>query len=280
MSYNKLPIIPEELELNKNDRPVNSNGKRLKINKTGQLVYNNKGKPVYNNGISIQLPKKINNTGQVVYNNNGNPVYSNNGNNNKLPKKIKIQIHPVSKFSYIIEKNGEVEKKIKLDSKGYPEKYSNGRPVILGEHGYAVNNKGQILTFDQRTGDLIRNENGNPYVYNPHPGGFKIHKIKYRYPQFTNTQKQYINNPSISFLNGQGPGQKQVPTVLGSQPEYIPGGFKVNKTPPKSVFEFNKRRPGNNESNTAPLLQNPGNLKNNSALSKLFGKLSFRKKDK
>jgi len=267
-----LPIIHEELELNKNDRPINSKGRRLKINKTGQLVYNNNGNPVYNNG-------------NPVYN-NGNPVYSNNGNNNQLPKKIKIQIHPVSKFSYIIEKNGEVEKKIKLDSKGIAERYSNGRPVILGENGYPYNNKGQILKFHQITGDLSKNKNGNPYVYNPNLGlgGFKIHEsqIKYRYPKLTSAQTQHRNIPSISFLNAQGPGQSQVPTVFGRQKNSIPppGGFKVNKTPPKRVLEYNNRKPGNNESNTAALLQNPGNLKNNSALSKLFGKLSFRKKDK
>jgi hypothetical protein len=88
----------------------------------------------------------------------------------------------------------------------------------------------------------------------------------------------------MSFLNSQGPGQTQVPTVFGRQQKYIPpppGGFKVHKTPPKSVLEYNNRIPGNNETNTGPLLQNPGNLKkNNSALSKLFDRLSFRKKDK
>jgi len=271
-----LPIIHEELELNKNDRPINSKGRRLKINKTGQLVYNNNGNPVYNNG-------------NPVYN-NGNPVYSNNGNNNQLPKKIKIQIHPVSKFSYIIEKNGEVEKKIKLDSKGIAERYSNGRPVILGENGYPYNNKGQILKFHQITGDLSKNKNGNPYVYNPNLGlgGFKIHEsqIKYRYPKLTSAQTQHRNILSMSFLNAQGPGQTQVPTVVRTQNRPIPSsGFKAhtpplkNTLPPESVLD-NNRNSRNNISNTPPLLQNSGKLKNNSALSKLFGKLSFRKKDK
>ena len=222
------PIIPKYFELNKNGRPVNSNGKRLKIN----------------------------NTGQVVYNSNGNPVY-NNENNIQLPKRKKRYEHPVSKFSYIIEKNGEVEKKIKLDSKGYPEKYSNGRLVILGEHGYPLNNKGQILKFDQKTGDLSRNKNGNPYVYNPYPGGFKIPEaeIIYSYPQFTSSQTQHRNSNKPPFSSSQGPGQTQVPTVFGRQQTIIPpGGFKVHTTPPESVLQYN-RKPGNKENNRSPLLQ-------------------------
>jgi hypothetical protein len=281
MSNRKLPIIHEGLETGKNGRRIKTNNKgKVVYSNNGELVYSNNGELVYNNN---RKPVYSNN-GNPVYN-NGNPVY-NNGNINQFPKKIKIQIHPVSKFSYIIEKNGEVEKKIKLDSQGIAERYSNGRPVILGEHGYAVNNKGQILKFDQITGDLSKNKNGNPYVYNPYPGGFKIHKneIKYRYPQFTSTQIQHINKPSMSVLNAQGPGQTQVPTVFGRKQEYIPpGGFKVHKTPPESVLKYNNRIPGNNDSITSPLLQKPGNLKNSSnkgALSRLFGKLSIFGKKK
>lgn len=258
MSY-KFPIIPEGFELNNKGRPVNSNGKRLKINNTGQVVYSNNGNPVYNNENNNQLPKRI---------------------------RIRIQLHPLSKFSYIIEKNGDVEKKIKLDSKGNPEKYSNGRPVILGEHGYAVNNNGNYLSFDQKTGDLSRNKNGNPYVYNPYPGGFKVFEkdIVYKYPQLTSTQTKNRNIPSMSFLNAQGPGQTQVPTVFGRQQTIIPpGGFKVHTTPPESVFKYNNRKPGNKENNRSPLLQQPGNSQNNSnkgAFARLFGKLSIFGKKK
>lgn len=176
--------------------------------------------------------------------------------------------------------------KIKLDSKGNPEKYSNGRPVILGEHGYPVNNKGQILSFDQKTGDLKRNSSKNPYVYNPYPGGFKIpqNEIIYRYPQLKNAQIQPRNNKQTSFLSSEGPGQTQVPTVFGIQPGYTPpGGFKVHTKPPESVFKYNNRKPGNKENNSSPLLQQPGNSQNNSnksALSRLFGEFSILKKKK
>ena len=157
--------------------------------------------------------------------------------------------------------------KIKLDSKGNPEKYSNGRPVILGEHGYPVNNKGQILSFDQKTGDLKRNSSKNPYVYNPYPGGFKVFEkdIVYKYPQLTNAQIQHRNNKQTPFSSSEGPGQTQVPTVFGRQQGYIPPvGFKVHSKPPESVFKYNNRKPGNNENNSSPLLQQPGNSQNNS----------------
>jgi hypothetical protein len=243
-------IIPEGFELNSYGRfPINKNGRRLKTNNTGQVVYKN-GKPVLNNDNNIQLPKRI-----IIYKD------------------------PLSKFLYILEKNGEVEKKIKLNSSKKSEKYSNGRPVILGEHGYPINNKGQILKFDQKTGDLSKNSNGNPYVYNPYPGGFKIPEkdIVYRYPQFVSAQTQHRNNKQMSFLSSQGPGQTQVPTVFGRQHEYIPPGrLKVN-TPPKSVLIYNNRIPGNKENNNSPLLQHIGQLQKNKKkglLSKLsiFGK--------
>ena len=256
MSY-KFQIIPEGFELNNKGRPVNSNGKRLKINNTGQVVYSNNRKPVYNNE-----------------------------NNNQLQKRKKRYEHPLSKFSYIIEKNGDVEKKIKLDSKGNPEKYSNDRLVILGEHGYPVNNKGKILSFDQKTGDLKRNSSKNPYVYNPYPGGFKVFEkdIVYKYPQLTNAQIQHRNNKQTPFSSSEGPGQTQVPTVFGRQQGYIPpGGFIVHTTPPESIFKYNNRKPGNKENNRSPLLQQPGNSQNNSnksSLSKLFGKISIFGKKK
>lgn len=259
-----LKTIHEDFYVNKNGKPVNNKGRRVKTNNKGQVVYNNNGNPVYNN--------------------NGNPVNNNNKNNNELPKRIIIKQHPVSKFSYIIEKNREIEKKIKLDSKGYPERYSNGRPVILGEHGYPVNNKGQILSFDQKTGDLKRNSSKNPYVYNPYPGGFKIpqHEIIYRYPQSINAQIKPGNNKQTSFLSSEGPGQTQVATVFGTQQvSKPPGGFKVHKTPPQEILRYNNTKPGNDENISSPLLQQPGNLqKKNSALSRLFGKLSIFGKKK
>jgi flagellar basal body rod protein FlgG len=99
--YKKSTSIPEEFELNNKGRPVNSNGKRLKINNTGIVVYKN-GKPVYENE---------------------------NENNFQLPKRIKQTIlqHPKSKHSYIIiknkNKNGiEIEKFVKVNKEQIPIK--------------------------------------------------------------------------------------------------------------------------------------------------------------
>ena len=55
----KLPIIHEGLETGKNGKPFNKNGRRIKTNNTYQIVYNNEGKPVYNNNNNNNnLPKK------------------------------------------------------------------------------------------------------------------------------------------------------------------------------------------------------------------------------
>jgi hypothetical protein len=185
------------------------------------------------------------------------PENTNNYKNYEKKKSNKSDFHYIEQNVISYNTNGSAiykkKIKIKLDSKGNPEKYSNGRPVILGEHGYPINNKGQILKFDQKTGDLIRNRNRNPTIYSPgfNPG-FKIptNQIKFRYPtQESNYPKS--EQRSRPFLNSEGPGQTQtqVPTVFGRQQGNIPpGGFKVNKIPPESLSKFN-------ESETSHLLQ-------------------------
>jgi hypothetical protein len=210
------------------------------------------------------------------------PENTNNYRNYEKKKSNKSDFHYIEQNVISYNTNGSpINKqsiKIKLDSSGNPEKYSNGRPVILGKNGYPINNKGQILKFDQKTGDLIRNRNRNPIIYIPgfNPG-FKIptNEIKFRYPT---QESRYSKLEPRSFLNSevQGQIQTQVPTVFGKQKEYIPGGIKVNTKTPESLSKFNERIPGNSGS---PLLQQPGNLQkknsNKGALSRIFGKFSI-----
>jgi hypothetical protein len=159
--------------------------------------------------------------------------------------------------------------KIKLDSQGKPEKYANGRNVILGEDGYPINNKGQYLSFNVKTGDLLKNSSGNPYVYNPYIGGFKVHpsEIKYRYPPSRPTE---LRNTAPSFFYAQGPAQTLEPAIFSPKRELPHVGFKEHNT----TLKNNKKPAGTNESNNAHLFNN-GKHKKKSGFFSLFSGLSL-----
>jgi hypothetical protein len=194
-----------------------------------------------------------------------------NNNTNPLPKRQRILEHPVTKFLYQIEKNGEEEKKIKLDSKYQVEKYSNGKPVILGDKGYPVNNKGQILEYNRKTGDLSKNEKGNPYIYNPHVGRFFIPKNQIKYPFPPDISYNQNKNQTQSFIYAQGPGQnKKIPgTVINpyfKNQKLPPGGFK---NPPQLQSKTQPNTQPHLENNQNPLLLNKSLTKKTSLLNKL-----------
>jgi hypothetical protein len=227
--------------------------------------------------------------GNIFFNRDGNPFYKNSSsqklispeqfikNETMVKNSNKIRTNNKTGFKYI--KQGE--KRIKVNSSGQPEKYANGKNVILGEDGYPVNNKGQILKFDVRTGNLVKNKNGNPYVYNPYPGGFKEapiphSEIKYRYPTLRPDQPR---NTAPSFFYAQGPAQTLEPARFGPKSESPLGGFKVHTTPPKSLLKYNNKPAGNNENNNAHLFHT-GKNKKSGILSGLFNKLSFSGKKK
>ena len=275
-----LGRIPEYYPIGNNGLPifpsVNELGRQIKINsRTGKPMQNKNGNPVYNENdqkfFKAQYTQKRYTPEEYIRSfgfQTGIATEEFTQNSNKIRKNNKTG------FKYLMQG----EKRIKVNSSGQPEKYANGKNVILGEDGYPINNKGQKLKFDVRTGDLVKNKNGNPYVYNPYPGGFKEapippSEIKYRYPPSHLAEPR---NTAKSFFYAQGPGQALEPARLGPKSESPLGGFKVHTTPPKSLFKYNNNPAGNNESITAHLFNTGKHKKNkNGILRSLFSKLSL-----
>ena len=281
----RLNTIPENFEIGNRGLPINEIGRRIKVNSKGKPIYNKNGNPVYN--------------GNIFFNSEGNPFYKNSSNQKLISPELylKSQIYQERvapeqflRNQMMVENSNKIrtnnntgfkyfkqgEKRIKVNSSGQPEKYSNGRNVILGEQGYPINSNGQILSFNVKTGDLLKNASKNPYVYNPDLEGFKIpeSEIKYRYPTSLPAKPR---NTAKLFFNAQGPGQALEPARFGQKSQSPLGGFKVHKTHPESLFKNNKPA-GNNESNNSHLF-NTGKRKKSGLLS-LFSGLSFSGKKK
>jgi hypothetical protein len=53
-----MPIIYKDYESNKNGRPINNKGRIIKTNNNGQIIFNDKGKPVLNNDNNFKSLKK------------------------------------------------------------------------------------------------------------------------------------------------------------------------------------------------------------------------------
>lgn len=244
---NTIPI-PEYFEIGNRGLPINEIGRNIQVNSKGNPRYNSEGNPMYN--------------GKIFFNSEGNPIYKKSSNQTQISPEPHVKYqgniqtnntpaqfikHEMGKYtkqnnsqnSNKIKTNNKTgfkylmqgEKRIKVNSSGQPEKYANGKNVTLGEQGYPINSKGKFLKFDVRTGDLVKNSSGNPYVYNPFLGGFKVPEleIKYRYPPSLRLDES--RNTAKSFFNAQGPGSALEPARFGQKSQSPLGGFKVHKTP-------------------------------------------------
>jgi hypothetical protein len=140
-NYKQLPTIPEGYELSNKGRPVNKNGRILKTNITGQVVYKN-GKPMYENENNFELPQRI---------------------------KQNIKTHPKSEHSYMIiknkNKNGiEIEKFVKVNKNGKIIEDRGKYIYINKETGEAITGNGKKYVVNKLTGELVKNRNG--YILN------------------------------------------------------------------------------------------------------------------
>jgi hypothetical protein len=54
-----MSIIYEDYESNIKGRPITNQGKIIKTNNTGQIIFNRNRNPVLNNENNFQLPKRI-----------------------------------------------------------------------------------------------------------------------------------------------------------------------------------------------------------------------------
>ena len=271
----QLNMISEHInnfKIGKNGFPTNEIERYVKLNHKGKPMYNKNGNPMYN--------------GNIFFNKEGKPFYKNSPNQILVPPELYVKYqgniqnkitpdqfikHEMSKYtkqnnsqnSNKIRTNSKTgfkylkqgEKRIKVNSSGQPEKYANGRNVILGEQGYPINNEGKFLRYDVKTGDLVKNSSGNPYVYIPDLGGFKVHSSEKKFINPPSLPPAELRNTAKSFSYAKGPGQALEPARLGQKSESPPGGFKVHKTPPESLLKFTNNPAGNNESNNSHLFK-------------------------
>lgn len=214
---------------------------------------NYKGRPITNQGKII----KTNKNGQIIFNGNGNPVLNKENNNFQLPKRISqdssknIKQHKNSMHLYRIikieNKNGTIiEKYVKVNKDGKNIKDGEKYIYLHKETGEPISSNGRKYEVNTLTGELIKTSNGYIFKNNkennsnflpkrmaslsiipeqlPPPGMMRVSKgippggfRKNR----KNIPEQYIPKPttstSDSFFNNKGPSlpSSQVPTVFG-----------------------------------------------------------------
>jgi hypothetical protein len=224
-----MTIIYEGYETNKNGRPINSQGKIIKTNNKGQIIFNQKGNPVLRNSNNFQLPKRI-------------PQDSSKN----------IKQHEKTNYSYRIikieNKNGAIiEKYVKVGKDGRNIKDGEKYIYLHKETGEPISGNGKKYKVNKLTKELLKTKNSNGYILENNeeinnflpkrmaslsiipqqtpppgmmrvsqgipPGGFKGSIIKNQ-PQYI---PQQTTSTSGSFFNYKENAQKsnQVPTVFG-----------------------------------------------------------------
>jgi hypothetical protein len=141
-----MTIIYEGYESNHKGRPINSQGKIIKTNNKGQIIFNSKGTPVLNN----------------------------NNNNFKSPKRISqdssknIKQHEKTNFLYkikITNKNGVINEKF----------------LFVNKDGKNIMDRNNKIYLNKETGEPISGNGKKKYLFNKINGKISIIATGYNF---------------------------------------------------------------------------------------------------
>lgn len=216
-----MSIIYEDYESNIKGRPITNQGKIIKTNNTGQIIFNRNGNPVLNNENNFQLPKRISqdSTKNIKQHDKSMHLYRiikiENKNGNIIEKYVKVSkdgknMKDGEKYIYLHKETGEP---ISSNGKKYEVNTLTGE-LIKTSNGYIIKRMSSLSIIPEQLPPpgMMRVSKGIP------PGGFKKNR--------KNIPTQYIpkqtTSTSGSFFNYKGPAisSNQVPTVFG--PGIIP----------------------------------------------------------
>jgi hypothetical protein len=225
-----MSIIYEDYESNIKGRPITNQGKIIKTNNTGQIIFNRNGNPVLNNKNNFQLPKRI----------------SQDSTKNIKQHDKSMHLYRIIKIE---NKNGNIiEKYVKVSKDGKNMKDGEKYIYLHKETGEPISSNGKKYEVNTLTGELIKTSNG--YI-------FKNNKE-------SNSNSLPKRMASLSII----PEQLPPPGMMRVRKGIPPGGFKKNRKNipeqyiPKqtistsgSFFNYKRNAP---KSNQVPTVFGPG----------------------